>query len=145
MQRFTDKITKTNTCWLWAGTKGKGYGKFSFGGKLVPAHRFAYELWVGTIPAGMVIDHTCEIKHCVNPKHLQAVSPRINSQTYHKNRAAERGLVHQPFKKPGHSTCRRGHELTKDNTYHRPDGYPACRVCRNMATSRSRISKRRAA
>lgn len=70
MKRFTDKIKKTKTCWLWTGCLADGYGKFSLTGKMVRAHRFAYELWVGPIPEGQIVRHTCHVRACVNPDHL---------------------------------------------------------------------------
>lgn len=68
-----------NGCWLWQGAKNPdGYGQmdhrwFTFG-----AHRVSYLAFVGPIPEGLVIDHLCRVRHCVNPAHLEAVTSAEN-------------------------------------------------------------------
>lgn len=77
-ERFWEKVNKTKTCWLWIACKNKaGYGSFN-GGEY--AHRFSYEELVGEIPKGLQIDHLCRVRHCVNPKHLEAVTNQVNGQ-----------------------------------------------------------------
>lgn len=65
-------------CWLWIGpkttTKYIQYGRFYFKGKLVSAHRFSYQQFVGPIPEGMHLDHLCRVPLCVNPAHLEPVT-----------------------------------------------------------------------
>jgi hypothetical protein len=79
-------------CWRWQGKindRGRGYGDFTFkvAGKpvTVPAHRYAYELWVGFIAPGMQIDHVwprCKYTDCVRPDHLEQVTPAENTRRY---------------------------------------------------------------
>lgn len=88
-------------CWLWGSTINQdGYGILSTGGKPYLAHRVTYEDVYGQIPIGLEIDHLCRVPSCVNPNHLEAVTHRLNMQ-----------------RRFGVGLCKRGHKLTKDNTY----------------------------
>lgn len=76
-ERFWPKVRKTESCWLWTGSRGNTYGHGSISvrkadGKYYPAyaHRVAWELVNGPIPAGQSVLHSCDIPLCVNPAHL---------------------------------------------------------------------------
>ena len=78
-ERFMSKISK-NVCWNWLGAdNGAGYGEFHYEGRSERAHRVSYELHVGPIPKGLVTDHLCRNRRCVNPDHLEVVSLVENS------------------------------------------------------------------
>lgn len=68
--RFWSKIEKTDSCWLWTGSKFPGgYGQFRYNG-VIYAHRFVFAQYVSNIPKGLCVCHTCDIPACVNPQHL---------------------------------------------------------------------------
>ena len=76
--RFLSHVEKTESCWLWTGSKCKdGYGRFNIDGKALLVHRVAYELWVGEIPDDFVVRHKCRNK-CVNPDHLETGTQQDN-------------------------------------------------------------------
>jgi hypothetical protein len=84
--RFEQKVERSaeSDCWLWKSAKcQKGYGLFWFDGRPRKAHRMSYELYVGQIPEGMVIDHLCCVRDCVNPKHLRVTTSRENTLAPH--------------------------------------------------------------
>ena len=82
MDRVLDKIIFDDGCWEWAAShNSQGYGKIREGGagsKVRDAHRVVYELLVGPIPPGLVIDHLCRNPGCVRPDHLEAVTQSVN-------------------------------------------------------------------
>ena len=70
-KRFEKKIIKTKDCHFWTASKTKqGYGMFSYEGKSIPAHRFAYMAYVGDIEDTKIVHQSCNNTYCVNPEHL---------------------------------------------------------------------------
>lgn len=86
--RFWAKVVEGEAgCWLWTGAvSSQGYGNAyrpdrEGGSATSPfqhAHRYAYEALRADIPSGLALDHLCRIKLCVNPWHLEPVSPMEN-------------------------------------------------------------------
>ena len=68
---FWAKVNKSGECWLWTGTRTtNGYGRVGCGEKKLRAHRVAWSLMNGPIPAGSFVCHHCDVPLCVNPAHL---------------------------------------------------------------------------
>lgn len=75
------RTERTDSCWLWTGNKTwNGYGYYCFQKQRKRAHRVAFELANGPIAKGLVIDHMCRNRLCVNPAHLQAVTSLANNE-----------------------------------------------------------------
>lgn len=76
------KISKDkNACWIWIGTiQTCGYGAIYINQKNTKAHRYSYEYFKGKIPKGKIIMHRCDVKICVNPKHLMIGTHLENAQ-----------------------------------------------------------------
>jgi len=104
MGRFWSKVRADHTtgCWNWTGsTQASGHGRLTVEGKQHAAYRFLYEQLVAPIPAGLELDHLCNNPRCVNPDHLEPVTPDENKRRFRSIQAAEMGA---------RTTCIRGHE-----------------------------------
>lgn len=128
VERFWSKVSpEPNTgCWLWGGGfYATGYGQFHANKTSRGAHVVAFELATGCrrIP-GMHIDHLCRQPACVNPSHLELVTPMVNTH---------RGIG--PSAQNARAThCRHGHEFSGANLYtwrNQKTGrtHRACRAC----------------
>ena len=121
---FRSRVAKSDSCWTWTGTMdSSGYGRFypiKGSPHRVRAHRVAYELFRGQIPAGLEVDHLCRNRQCVNPDHLEPVT-RMENQ---RRGFSPSGINHRK------THCIRGHEFTPENTYRPADGRRICKACR---------------
>ncbi len=133
-QRFWDKVSpEPNTgCWFWVGgITGRGYGTVWMHGK----NRKVHHLTNGHPGAGMHTDHLCRVRSCVNPEHLEVVTPAVNSS---------RGDCGKHLSDRTH--CPQGHEYSGHNLIvrHTPQGYTSrfCRECKNADRRRRRARKK---
>lgn len=123
-------ISDDGGCWLWLlATDRHGYGMMKVEKRSRLAHRVSYEVFVGEIPPGLQLDHLCRTRHCLNPAHLEPVTPGENTRR-------------SPWNSP--SACRNGHPRTEATTYVTPSGNRACRTCHNRASAayRDRLATR---
>lgn len=148
IERFWREVTRgePNECWLWMGTPKNGYGVLSIKTRedaWAPhyAHRLSYEWFVGPIPEGMVIDHTCHnvaaerglcdggegCSHrlCVNPLHLDPTTVGENTAR------SPLTVTGQNVRK---NVCPRGHALDGKGL----DGKRYCTLCRKTRDSERR-------
>jgi hypothetical protein len=119
-------------CWLYAKqTSAADYGVLhtKIDGKLRTwrVHRLMYEAFKGEIPEGLYLDHLCRVTRCVNPDHLEAVTPKVNALRGAGITAYYTSRTH----------CVRGHEFTPENTY--SDKWSE-RNCRECARIRAKIT-----
>ena len=82
LKRFMSKIkiNDETDCWEWQAHIGiNGYGTFRIDqGRRGPAHRRGWEILRGPLPDYLVLDHLCRVTKCVNPDHLEPVTPQVN-------------------------------------------------------------------
>lgn len=132
-ERFWTKvdIAGPDDCWEWqASYLPNGYGQFNY----TTAHRYAM-IASGNPPSdGQHVDHLCRNIRCVNPSHLENVTPSVNTaRGYGPNLAASRSKDRSLER----ATCKHGHLMTTENTY-TPPGNPTWRVCRACKADRQR-------
>lgn len=80
-ETFDDKweVEPNSGCWLWTGSMGlAGYGRIKNAGRTMMAHRIMYTRMKGAIPRGLHLDHLCRTPLCINPDHLEPVTPSEN-------------------------------------------------------------------
>jgi hypothetical protein len=90
---FMDRVKEIGDHWIWQNKpRGGGYGQMFLcrgPGGVVLAHRLSYVLFVGLIPNGLDVLHSCDIPMCVKPDHLFIGTPKDNTQDMiHKGRGA---------------------------------------------------------
>lgn len=142
IKRFEARFdaTDADACWPVQGKAAReGYAQLRVDrlrNVYIQAHRFAYQLYVGPIPDGLVLDHachnrdlacpggdTCPHRRCVNPAHLEPVTQREN--------------IRRSSLTNGHKThCTKGHPYDEENTFIRKNGKRGCRACRTVSSRR---------
>lgn len=112
----------SNGCWDWLGYKNKRirYGQLTYDKKNHSVHVVSYELFKGKKPVNTHIDHLCRNRSCLNPDHLECVTPR-------ENILRGDGLASINSKK---THCLKGHEYSGENLFFYRKNSRGCRQCR---------------
>lgn len=137
VDRFAEYVALAPSgCLQWlGGVTETGYGVFFVAKtprkKFARAHRWSYEYHVGPIPTGLVLDHLCRNRACVNPDHLEPVTQQVNVLRGESPSATNAKTTHCPF----------GHPYGGQNLYVTPDGCRACRECKRQRDRRYRRDK----
>lgn len=133
-QSFVDKTPgqgPNGDCWIWRGLiDPKGYARFKVRHRYVTAHRKMFLDVRGVIPDGLVCDHLCRVRHCVNPYHIELVTGIINTKR------GDSGKWQQ-----SKTHCPRGHEYSEENTY-RYRTSRSCRKCRKISEMKSKAKRK---
>jgi len=110
-------------CWEWTAyiNKRTGYGTVKCSGRNQPAHRAIYQIFVDVIPVHLESDHLCRNRKCVNPVHIEPVTPL-------ENQLRGISIVGHNARK---THCSQGHEFTNESTLRYAKGGTVrnCRQC----------------
>jgi len=144
IERFLSKISVScinfynNTpCWEWQNYRDKdGYGQFSIKSKLIITHRFIFEYYHGSICPDLTIDHLCQNRACVNPKHLEQVPIKENIRRGDtgKHFIGKFGVLNYQGRK---TECPSGHPYDKENTMILNNNKRRCKICNRIQSLRS--------
>lgn len=130
-------------CWIWTGGTRKGYGRITIAtGYTARVHRAAFTYFIGVVPDGLQLDHTCHNqdlncpggvkclhRRCLNPLHLEPVTALVN-----KRRAL----------RLSDDECSNGHYRGPGSTYVERNGRSwsrKCRECNRESTRRYRARR----
>jgi hypothetical protein len=122
------RVSIETGCWEWTGQISEdGYGKVPISrGRYALVHIVSYRLAAGVIPSGSELDHLCRNRKCFNPKHLEAVTHKVN---------VNRGLLPAMMrdKSAAQTHCKNGHPFSGENLILQgPEKkFRVCRICRS--------------
>jgi hypothetical protein len=131
LEAFFAKFRIQGECWQWiastSGRPGRMYGCF-WNGKIIKAHRFAFETWNGPLESDKIICHRCDNPLCVNPAHLYQGTHHDNVMDAVKRQRHKNGQAQKTH-------CPRNHPYTGDNVYEHK-GTRQCKTCKDIFRGR---------
>lgn len=130
-ERFFSRIVLDGDCWIYKMPLDRdGYGKIKRHKRNIRAHRAGLLIFFGEgyNQPGLVADHLCRRRDCVNPFHIEMVTPAEN---------VRRGIGLCAINAVK-TECQNGHPFDEDNTYVDPRGSRVCKKCRNKSLRRYR-------
>jgi HNH endonuclease len=132
LDRFLAKIAvSSDGCWVWtAGVTRQVHGYAVYQG--TSGHAWSYRYFVGEVATGLELDHLCRNKLCVNPTHLEPVTPTVNKRRSNCVSGINARKTH----------CKNGHAFTPDNILAKRGGR-GCKACNRIACSEYWFRRRR--
>ncbi|MCA1844613.1 MAG: HNH endonuclease [Actinobacteria bacterium] len=131
-ERTWNKFLVDDGCWLWtASIDADGYGRLGKGSdptQPTKAHVVLWNALRGPVPEGMELDHLCQVKHCVNPAHLEPTTHLVNCQR-------------RPQYQSEKTHCPQGHPYDEENTYDN-QGRRHCRACMKVRNAKYEVKRK---
>lgn len=131
LERFLSYVADQGSgCREWTGAASEGYGTFKLEGRTYRSHRVAYRFFIGEIPDGLMVLHSCDNRLCVNPEHLSVGTALDNTRDM-----IAKGRDRFASPPPQKEFCRNGHRYSEVGRYKTG----ACLQCRKEATHASYV------
>ena len=137
---FWNKVNKTESCWLWTGRlNDEGYGHF----RGMVAHRFSFLKHEGLLKRSEELHHKCNVRHCVNPEHLESLEKAAHSKLHVEAGAYKNNGAHLTQMHKAKTHCKLGHPYAGDNLI--IDKYSSgrrCKICEQAKFKRYQAKRK---
>lgn len=136
-------------CWLWTGAISRGYGSLRINNKTESAHRISYRENVGEIKDGLHVLHRCDVRSCVNPKHLflgtnaENIADSVNKgRRIGITRNRPSGLTYRPMSNDGRIAHMKVKPLERDIVIERlRNGETQRNIAKDLSVSQATVSR----